>query len=546
VTAGEKAQAGNTPSQTDALTTGPGDPRSTLPTGANVAILPVKGLIYGYTLRSLEQRVDQAIQGGASLIVLDLDTPGGLVDSALKISKSIKGMPVPVVAWINPEAYSAGILIAAACQEIIMAPVSATGDCAPIVPGTSLAPTERAKALSPILEEFRDSARANGYDYALFHAMCVLGVEVYQIENPATGKRRLVNQADYRVMVEGASLSPSPTTTQPGPASAQAAPDPDIRVAAATITLAKEADRGKWKLVQKIHDGTTLLTLNQQRAMDIGLAKALVYDSVEIKEYFGAAAVTTIQPSRVVLAAYWLTLPWVRALLMVGLLLGVYLELQAPGLGVAGLVALVSLVLLLVAPYLVGLAQAWHVVVFLIGLAMLLVEIVAIPGFGLLGVGGVVCMFIGLVLMVVPAVGQGPMPMPAPEMAQRLQESVLSTLVGMIGSVVGLYYLTKHFGQIPVFNRLILKTHWAVPAGATPGAGMAEAHVSGDDAIGKGRISSGASGTSTTELRPSGRAEIDGQLIDVVTQGEWIEPGQPVRVIEVHGNRIIVEASQQK
>src|SRR5690606_11391553 len=73
----------------------------------------------------------------------------------------------------------------------------------PIAMGQSLEPTERAKILSPILEEYRDSARANGYDYAMFHAMCELGVKLYFVEHIETGERRLVNQVDYEVMVNG-------------------------------------------------------------------------------------------------------------------------------------------------------------------------------------------------------------------------------------------------------------------------------------------------------------------------------------------------------
>ena len=137
-------QASNTPSGTLAA----------LPTGADVAVIKIRGLIYGFTLHSLQQSVEHARQNGASLIVLELDTPGGVVTSALKISKYIKSMQVPTVAWVNPEAYSAGIMIAAACNRMVMAPASAAGDCAPIVPGANLSPTERAKALSPILEEF--------------------------------------------------------------------------------------------------------------------------------------------------------------------------------------------------------------------------------------------------------------------------------------------------------------------------------------------------------------------------------------------------------
>jgi len=512
-----------------------------LPTGANVAVIKIRGLIYGFTLHSLQQSAEQAIQGGASLIVLELDTPGGVVTSALKISKYIKSMRVPTVAWINPEAYSAGIMIAAACNQIVMAPASATGDCAPIVPGMSLSPTERAKALSPILEEFRDSARANGYDYALFHAMCVLGVQVYQIEHTQTGQQRLVNQDDYQVMVEGTAIPTVATSVSQGTGTPATQPSA-INIGGTSVSAATQADCGQWKLVSKIHDGTTLLTLNQQRALDTGLAQAIVRDQTELQQFLGAASITTLHSSWVSVMAYWLTQPWVRALLMVAMLLGAYLEMQAPGVGVAGFVATAALVLLVVAPFLIGLAQLWHVVLFCIGLGLLLVEIIVIPGFGLAGVSGIICIFIGLVLMVVPTTGQGPIPLPAPEVAQRLRDSVLFTLIGIIGSTVGLYYLTKHFGSLPLFNRLILRSPVLEAGSASTHATTPPAHVSGDEVIGEGRIQVGATGQTVTELHPSGRAQIHGQIIDVISQGEWIDAGQQVRVIEVQGNRIVVEA----
>ncbi|NJL32327.1 MAG: hypothetical protein HC898_12320, partial [Phycisphaerales bacterium] len=168
-----------------------------------MAIIRLTGLIYDFTVESFQQRAQRAIDDGASVIVIELDTPGGVMTSAIKLSRAIKQLSVPVVAWVHDEAFSAGTLIAAACRFVVMSPRSTLGDCAPIVPGQNLAATERAKALSPLLEEFRDSALANGYDFAMFQAMCELGVELYLIEHKQTGQRRVVNAADYQWMVHG-------------------------------------------------------------------------------------------------------------------------------------------------------------------------------------------------------------------------------------------------------------------------------------------------------------------------------------------------------
>jgi len=527
----EPIAAEATASPATAPSLGPG-----VPSGANVAIVRIEGLIYDFTLESLQRRVDRAIDEGASMIVLELDTPGGVVTSALKISKYLKSLQVPTVAWVNTEAYSAGIMIASACDAIVMAPASATGDCAPIVPGTDLEPTERAKALSPILAEFRDSARANDYDYVLFHAMCVLGVEVFEIEHKQTGDRRMVNAIDYRVMVDGMSLQAAaqqrtglfglgkPTTPDPG---------------APSLDEATEADRGQWTFIRKVHDGATLLTLPQSEAVEVGLAKSDKIRTVtDLKTFLGAASITRVGQTWSEDLAGWLTSPAVRAILILALLLGAYVEFQTPGLGAAGAVAMIALIALIGAPFLVGLAEIWHLVIFFVGFLLLLVEVFVTPGFGVLGVSGLVLMLAGLILSIVPTTGQGWMPLPARATMDVLRASAAWTLVGLIASLLGFYFLTKYFSNIPILNRLVLTAAQPAGAGATTTA------VSGDDAVGSGEIAVGDRGTTLSPLRPTGRASFGDHQIDVVSAGQWIQAGQAVRVVEIHGNRIVVDLAE--
>jgi membrane-bound serine protease (ClpP class) len=524
-----------------------------LPSGTTIAVIPITGVIYDFTLVSLERRVEKAVNAGASVIVIELDTPGGVATSALKISKYIKNLQVPTVAWVHNEAYSAGIMIAAACDEIVMSPASATGDCAPIVPGRDLAPTERAKYLSPILEEFRDSAQANGYDYALFHAMCVLGVEVYLIEkDDGSGERRLVNQVDFSVMVNGESAG-----DLAGPSANQASNQPaNGDVGAVTLTIATESDRGAWRAVEllpsgatlpggRVHDGKTLLTLNQTRAGDIGLSKAAIGSQKALQQHYRAATVLTIPPTWSEGLAAVLTSPWVRVILIVVFLLGAYIEMQAPGLSVPGAVAAVALLALIGAPFVIGLAEVWHILLFILGFILLIVEIVFTPSFGLLGVAGLMMMFMGVVLSVVPSGqgvgGQGVGWLPPPEMWDRLVASMFITLFSMLASGVGFYYITKHFGSIPGINRLILNA--TQPSGAAVGLDVTgnPVHVSGDEVLGVGVVTVGITGRAVSELRPSGMARFGDRNIDVVSVGPFIAAGQPVKVVEVHGNRIVVD-----
>lgn len=551
---GDAGQAPPTPSQAQPVTsTNLYSSNLVLPSGSNVAVIPVMGVIYDFTLDSLQRRVDKALAEGATLIVIELDTPGGVATSAMKISKYIKTIPVPTVAWVHNEAYSAGIMLAAACDEIVMSPASSTGDCAPIVPGVSLSATERAKALSPILEEFRDSAQANGYDYALFHAMCVLGVEVYMVEKTdGSGERRLVNQVDFAVMVKGESPQDHASPT-PAPGSAQT---PTDDVGAVTLSVATDADRGAWQAVQvlpsgdkapggSVHDGKTLLTRNQKRAADIGLSKATLASQAELQQHYRAASVTAFPPTWSEGLAAVLTSWWARVILIVVILLGAYLEMQAPGLSVPGGVAAAALLLLIGAPFIIGLAEVWHILLFLLGFALVIIELVFTPAFGLLGIAGLMMMFMGVVLSVVPAGrgagGQGVGWLPPPEMWDRMVASMFFTLLALLASGVGFYYITKHFGKIPGLNRLILQT--AQPSAAAVGMDPAghRIHVSGDEVLGVGVITVGLAGAALTELRPSGVAGFGDLHVDVVSVGPFIDKGQPVTVVEVHGNRIVVD-----
>ena len=95
-----------------------------------------------------------------------------------------------------------------------------------------------------------------------------------------------------------------------------------------------------------------------------------------------------------------------------------------------------------------------------------------------------------------------------------------------------MYFVTRYFGSIPVLSTLILRDQPATAtAAANPAANTAEA-------VGIGRV-----GRTLTELRPVGRAEFEGELMDVVTNGEMIDSNSPVRIIEIHGNRIVVESA---
>ncbi|HEX8876663.1 MAG TPA: hypothetical protein VF777_07950, partial [Phycisphaerales bacterium] len=101
----------------------------------NPVVLTIKGPIDAITARSVKRRVDDAVAAGADALIIELDTPGGELGAVLEISSLLKNSPIRnTIAWINPQAYSGGAIIALACREIVVAGSIGFGDAKVIRP----------------------------------------------------------------------------------------------------------------------------------------------------------------------------------------------------------------------------------------------------------------------------------------------------------------------------------------------------------------------------------------------------------------------------
>ena len=519
-----------------------------VPTGGLIAVIEIDGpIMYDNQLDSVKRRTDRAIQDGADLIVFDLDPPGGRLDLALDMSAYIRTLQKPTVAWVNNEAISAGILIASACDELVMAKASLTGDCAPVTPGGNLAPTERAKALSPLLAEFRANA-ADNYngsttsDYAIFHAMCALGVEVYQVKHKITGEVRLVSQADYAVLVDGKSPIDAAGIGQNNN-SALTAPDELEQVGRPVVTVTDTSEVGQWELIKQIHDGSTLLTMNETEALAAGLSRATVLNENELQKLYGAGRIDRYEETWSESLVGFLVHPVVRACLLLLGIVGLLLEYFSPGLFVPGIIGLAAIAVLIGAPFLVGLAQTWHLLLIVIGIALVAYEMFTMTTFGVLAVLGLLMFIAGLVLSGVQTASNG---LPTAGSARQLMITSLAFVGAIVMTVPILFLMTRYFGSLPILNKLVLDESQTPSLATAGGIQVPHERVSGDEVVGGGKIKPGMTGTVTkTGLRPAGNIEIDGQLIDVTSTGGFVEAGTTVRVLEVHGAMIMVEPIQE-
>jgi membrane-bound serine protease (ClpP class) len=520
VTAGVAGEPATLPA---ASTTSPAEPAAGSQMQARYRkafILPIDDDISDVTLESLKRRIEQAQAAGADLLVFEMDTPGGLVSSTLRICDTIKALPQHTVAWVNTKAYSGGAIVALACNQIVMAKRSTIGDAMPISIGAegvqAVPESVRPKVNSPLLEELRDSARRNSYSILLCESMIRPDMEVFWVYNSHTGEKRFVTRTERDTLFGIA---------QPGAASQPI----------------DAASRSEWQYVtsvpliphvkQPIVANNELLTMSQNEAIAYGFAAPTMVSSVaELQDLYGLSA----RPERLSAnwsekLVAWLTSPIIRSGLLIIAMLAGYIELNHPGVLLPGVVALVALALFLGAPYLTGLASLWAILLVVAGLALVLVEIFLVPTFGVAGIAGIVMVLVGLVASFVPAdwPEEGPLFWPHSEYAwTALRNGMLSVSVSLVASMAGMILLSRHFQRMPYLSRLVL-------------ANPKPQEVSLEDWFG-GLPEPGQIGVAIGPLRPAGKARFAGKVVDVVAESDFIEAGQPVQVGERVGNRVVV------
>ena len=219
----------------------------------------------------------------------------------------------------------------------------------------------------------------------------------------------------------------------------------------------------------------------------------------------------------------FLTHPVVSSLLMMVGMLGVLMELRVPGFGLPGIVGLMSLALFFWGHGLVRLAGLEELLLVALGLILVGIEIFIVPGFGITGILGIVALLGGLGLSLV---GTG-----------ATWDSILSALgqvaLSILVAVVAALFLLRYVPRLPFGKRLVLEKK--LPA--------EEGYASSPE---EDRRWLGKRGTAATDLRPAGIAHFNGERVDVVSEGEFIQAGQPIEVARVDGNRIVVRLCHEQ
>jgi membrane-bound ClpP family serine protease len=288
-------------------------------------------------------------------------------------------------------------------------------------------------------------------------------------------------------------------------------------------------DKG-WVIDSMVKNKGEVLRLTASKAADLRIAKTI--DSKDVGEVFAqfgveAKDVRSSESSWLDNFAAFLKRPEVSILLVIIGIAGMVLEMKAPGLIIPGVVAAVCFILFFWAQTQFG-GQLIYlaIMLFLLGLALIGIEIFLIPGFGVTGVCGILLVLAGLVLA-----GLDRAPETSGDWAD-LVRSILTYALTMAGAVVLAFVLSRYLPKIPYANRLMLVPPEDRPEvedlPALPGVEVAVSLL-------------GQVGTATSMLRPAGTAKFGDRYADVVTEGDFFPPGTAIQVVEVEGTRIVVK-----
>jgi membrane-bound serine protease (ClpP class) len=435
----------------------------------DVVIVPLRGEISPSLLMFLRRAVKTAESNEAAAIIFEMNTYGGRLDSAEQISSALNHAIIPTYTFINSNAGSAGALIALATQHIYMAPVSAIGAAAPVLPtGEDLPLTEREKTISYWTALIRSSAVKNGH-------------------NPDVGEAFMNKDKEVKI-----------------------------------------GDR-------VIHPKGTVLTLSAQEATEKINGKPLLADGIadSVTDLMQKAGLkgkaVSLDPTGFEQLAFWITA--LAPVLLLGGIVCAYLEFKIPGATLPGVISAICFTLFFLGHYLAGLA-GWEVVgLFVLGLVLVIIEILFFAHSTI--VFGVVGVFLMIASLLWAMIDRYPGETFFPT-GRILAIPLLNLLLAIVAAAIVITLLARYLPRTSIYRRFALTT--SNPPGPSL-AGVPREFVTSL------ALSPGMEGISVSILRPSGKARFADQVVDVVTQGEFVPAETPITIIHADGMRVVVKAT---
>ena len=456
-----------------------------------VAYIELKDEIDDVFASFAQRQIGRAIQSGAELIVFEIDSPGGGLflsrDLAFEIA-NLSDRGIRTVAYVPDKAFSGGTIVALGCDEIYMKPEATIGDAIPIQFFESGFIHADEKTLSVEVEALRQLGRLKNRPEAILEAFADESLEVFQVTHKDTG--RVWYMSDDEIHKEGDDWIRGPRVTESRPG--------------------------------------TAITIGGARAHELKVAEAPVAGIEELKDRLGIPPdleFRKVERTWVDTLVFVLNTNVVTGLLFFVAIICIYIELSTMT-GVFGIISAVAFSLFFWSRVLGGTATGLEIVLFVVGLLLLGMEIFVVPGFGVFGVTGILLLLGSLIMAGQTFTGIG-----LDYDLKRAGETVLTFGGAMVAVVIASMILSHFLPRIPILREIIL---------TPPGGQQQDEPRLRPELETASAALVGASGTTVTVLRPAGKARIDGRLMDVVSDGPYVETGMDVTVVDVQGNRIVV------
>jgi membrane-bound serine protease (ClpP class) len=447
-----------------------------------IYILPIRDDIMPPLVYLVRRGVKEAMEADADFLLLDMETNGGRVDTTREIIGILNQFKGDTATYVNKDAFSAGAFIAVATKKIYMAPESVIGAAAPIIisPGgggvEKVPDTYEKKMTSAVKAMVRTTAEKNGHNIAVVEAMIdkASGLTITNVVDGVTNTVVISKEGDILTL----------TNTE----------------------AEKEYGNPPRKLLSSgtVKDIDALLKL-------LGYADAQRHD---------------IKATGMEKIGSWLNA--ISPLLLIIGVVGIYIEFKTPGFGIAGIIGISAFALYFLGGYVAGLSGAEWVVVFILGLALVIVEIFVYPGTIMIGLLGAALMLAAIIMAMVdlyPAPGPGVLPaMPSMD---KFQLPFRHLLLATLGGGLGIWLASVILPKTSLYRAVVSQSASGVKTEATLEQ--------------QKKSRQGQLGVTLSALRPGGKAQFDDDILDVISQGEMVPKGTPVRIIGASGAEALVE-----
>jgi membrane-bound ClpP family serine protease len=446
-------------------------------------MLSLDGPITARKVRQVETLIGTEIsERQVNWIGLRIDSSGGEIADCLQLANTLAELDanaVRTVAYVPVEASGGAAIVALACDQLVMQPESHLG-------GKDAVETDR-QTLDAATETIRESlAGKTDHSWSMLSAMIDPELEVFTYHNTSTGEVSYFSEKE----------------------------------------AADQPNQGEWRKGPRLGPEGEMLQLASNRVKELGIATQVVDSFDELKQLYGFEDdPRTAEPNWALELIEALSSPAIAVVLLVIAFVGLYVELHTPGVGIGAFVSGLAFLLFFWSHFLHGTAGWLEVLLFLGGLAFLLVELLVLPGFGMFGLGGGFMVLASLILASQTFI----LPTSESQLAE-LRGSLTIVAAAAACIVVAALALRRYLPRSPVFQSLLLN----------PPVGEELVHRDFRETVADYSHLVGQHGTATTNLMPAGKADFDGQLVDVIAEGLPIDRGRVVVVVKARGNRVLV------